>query len=97
MTQRVKTFMWLLLRKALLTNSRRVRCQITTDPNCDLCMGIEETWQHIFRDCMEAKLIWIELLGENLNDAFFTKDADLWIVDNLRDTNSTPEGIPWNV
>ena len=28
---------------------------------------------------------------------FFIKDMDTWILDNLKDTNNTPEGIPWNV
>jgi zinc-binding in reverse transcriptase len=56
--QRVKTFLWLSAREALLTNKRRARMGLTDTPVCPRCQLHEETTIHVLRDYIHARCIW---------------------------------------
>ena len=81
--QRVCTFLWMWIRRKLLTNQRCLRCQLTTEPNCDTCQDTVETWHHVMRECFEVRMIWSELLGEKMSDDFFSKEADEWLLEKF--------------
>lgn len=58
--ERIKTFLWLMMRGALLTNATRVRRHITLNGACHLC-GKWEDELHVFRDCYRATSVWRKL------------------------------------
>lgn len=58
---KIKTFLWLTRKEALLTNNCRFRRHIASSPNCDLCAGKEEDWIHVLRNFLAAYMVWSEL------------------------------------
>ncbi|KAL4363202.1 hypothetical protein GQ457_04G035220 [Hibiscus cannabinus] len=50
-TQRIRMFLWLVLRQRLLTNGERVRRGISSNPSCSCCGCYNESILHILRDC----------------------------------------------
>ncbi|KAH1067662.1 hypothetical protein J1N35_032649 [Gossypium stocksii] len=69
--QRVKQFIWLVLKRQLLTNSERVRRGIAQDASCQLCGHSLEDNLHTLRDCPFAKEIWKQVIPPNYFDSFF--------------------------
>ncbi|XVE58507.1 hypothetical protein DITRI_Ditri04bG0175000 [Diplodiscus trichospermus] len=55
---RVRAFMWLVKHQRLMTNSERARRGFTLDDHCPFCSGMEETVEHVVRNCVEAKQVW---------------------------------------
>ncbi|KAE8729876.1 diacylglycerol O-acyltransferase 2-like [Hibiscus syriacus] len=49
--QRIKNFIWLILRNRHLTNNERAKRDLTSAASCQLCGREEETDIHILRDC----------------------------------------------
>ncbi|KAK8556750.1 hypothetical protein V6N12_003145 [Hibiscus sabdariffa] len=49
--QRVRMFLWLVLRQRLMTNVERVRRGLSSDPSCSSCGCYSETILHILCDC----------------------------------------------
>lgn len=60
--QRLRTFLWLLAHEKLLSNFSRWRRRIATSPNCNQCIGREETNMHAVRDCCEARRVWLNFI-----------------------------------
>lgn len=94
---RVKTFLWLTTKKALMTNSHRFRRNIASNPSCDLCTGREEDWIHVLRNCPVACMVWSELNPLSNLAGFLTMNLDNWLVDNIRDSTRCADATPWNV
>ncbi|KAH1033603.1 hypothetical protein J1N35_045777 [Gossypium stocksii] len=70
--QRVRQFIWLVLKQRLLTNSKRVRRGIAQDAPCQICGHYLEDNLHTFRDCPSAKEIWKQVIPPKYFDSFFT-------------------------
>ncbi|KAK9042425.1 hypothetical protein V6N11_017499 [Hibiscus sabdariffa] len=49
--QRIRMFLWLVLRQHLMTNVERVHRGLSSDPSCLSCGCYNETILHILRDC----------------------------------------------
>ncbi|KAL8142496.1 hypothetical protein V2J09_015528 [Rumex salicifolius] len=56
--ERIKVFVWMVMRKHILTNVERVRRHMAKDPICSLCNLEEETLLHLLRDCPAAQEKW---------------------------------------
>ncbi|KAE8681177.1 hypothetical protein F3Y22_tig00111342pilonHSYRG00267 [Hibiscus syriacus] len=81
--QRIRTFLWLVLRDRIASNYERYRRGLTQNPACSLCGFHEETTLHVLRDCQAVKTIWSQLLSVGLVHSFFTNSLDDWIRTNL--------------
>lgn len=55
--QRVKIFLWLLLRNHILTNEVRVERRMADERSCPRCNALVETSLHAVRDCSFAVAI----------------------------------------
>ncbi|KAK5831685.1 hypothetical protein PVK06_015483 [Gossypium arboreum] len=70
--QRVKHFIWLILKQRLLTNSERVMRGIAQDATCHLCSYIKEYTLHVLRDCSFAREIWHNIIPANQLGSFYS-------------------------
>ncbi|CAH9053737.1 unnamed protein product [Cuscuta epithymum] len=57
-SEKVRCFLWLVMKNKLLTNAERGKRHITEDTSCNLCNNEEETVLHILRDCPFAMAVW---------------------------------------
>ncbi|KAK5835475.1 hypothetical protein PVK06_011164 [Gossypium arboreum] len=57
--QRVKVFIWLILKHRLLTNVERIRRGLGSDTACGTCGHHYENILHVLRDCRTARKIWL--------------------------------------
>lgn len=55
--ERVRTFVWVVMKDSLLTNVKRHRRGMTTTKDCARC-GEEESASHIFKECIFAQECW---------------------------------------
>ncbi|MBA0734684.1 hypothetical protein Gogos_018582, partial [Gossypium gossypioides] len=53
--QRVRVFLWLVLKQKLLTQAERLRCGVINDARCSVCGHGYENVLHAIRDCDAAK------------------------------------------
>ncbi|CAH9131175.1 unnamed protein product [Cuscuta epithymum] len=56
--EKVRCFLWLVMKNKLLTNVERGKRHISEDTVCPLCNEDEETVLHIIRDCPFAVAVW---------------------------------------
>ncbi|RYQ87637.1 hypothetical protein Ahy_B09g095159 [Arachis hypogaea] len=85
--ERVRTFLWLVAHKAILTNAERRRRHLTTDDACPRCRNQEESIIHVLRDCHYVTSIWHTLNPPNGSNSFFRTDLNEWLVQNLTASN----------
>ncbi|MBA0610447.1 hypothetical protein Godav_011296 [Gossypium davidsonii] len=81
---RINNFLWLMLKKRLLTNHERVRRRLTNDSSCILCGNCQETVIHTLRDCNIAKCIWSKTIATNDYRNFSDADLEDWMISNLK-------------
>ncbi|KAK9005760.1 hypothetical protein V6N11_043180 [Hibiscus sabdariffa] len=62
--QRVRMFLWLVLRQRLMTNVERVRRGLSTDPSYSSCGCYNETILHILRDCPPVCSCWQSIIPQ---------------------------------
>ena len=67
--QRLKTFLWLVVNDALLTNFSRLKKRLGANDLYPMCGIYSETTLHILRDCEIAKDMWISI-GNSLMREF---------------------------
>lgn len=74
----MRTFLWTVKHKVLLTNDMRRNGHRTQYAHFDFCGGVEETWIHVLRDCEEVHLLWSNLVSESELLRFFQANPDDW-------------------
>lgn len=57
--QKIKGFIWLLLRDRLPTNQLRAHRGMITENICPRCGSANEDRTHLLRDCEQAKAVWL--------------------------------------
>ncbi|CAJ2658831.1 uncharacterized protein LOC123896880 [Trifolium pratense] len=62
--ERVRTLIWLIFHKRLLTNSLKSKMGLH-HAMCVFCGDVEETILHVMRDCPKAMAIWSSVLSVN--------------------------------
>lgn len=76
---KVQFLIWLIIQKALPTNSIRFRCRFADNPSCQRCSVIEESLLHYLRDCPHLKEVWLRL-GMGSHPPFFHySDVLSWV------------------
>ncbi|CAI9114900.1 OLC1v1015718C1 [Oldenlandia corymbosa var. corymbosa] len=81
--QRVRQFLWLVAKEAILTNSQRWNRRIADSPACDLCGGALESTMHALRDCPKAANIWSRMVPAKHKGRFFGSSLEDWLWNNL--------------
>ncbi|KAE8672269.1 hypothetical protein F3Y22_tig00111847pilonHSYRG00016 [Hibiscus syriacus] len=69
--QRVRNFIWVILRNLLLTNVERPRWGIVAFIGCPICRANEETIPHIIRDCTNARNVWSQIIWTQYREFLF--------------------------
>ncbi|MBA0645526.1 hypothetical protein Goklo_013617 [Gossypium klotzschianum] len=90
---RINNFLWLMLKKRLLTNHERVRRRLTNDSSCILCGNCQETLIHTLRDCNIAKCIWSKTIATNDYRNFSDADLEDWMISNLKNQSDFGLGV----
>ncbi|KAJ8751114.1 hypothetical protein K2173_016295 [Erythroxylum novogranatense] len=81
--QRIRHFIWLVLKERLLTNGERQRRGFTEIDICSLCGSSRESIIHAIRDCHWARTVWLKVLPHTMVNRFFTSSMSDWMIDNL--------------
>ncbi|KAL4284458.1 hypothetical protein GQ457_16G019810 [Hibiscus cannabinus] len=85
---RIRMFLWLVFKRKILTNSEHVRRHMSINSCCGLCGALVEDLSHLFRDCVEARLLWTRVVKEEKLDEFLTLDFQAWLVANIQNQQS---------
>lgn len=93
--QRVKNFLWLLLRNHLLPNEVRVKRRMSDEGGCPRCNELVETGLHAVRDCPFAVSIWKSLMPQQDWSVFFYSSLENWIKMNLLKSYSSTTNGGW--
>ncbi|KAL4312666.1 hypothetical protein GQ457_01G024060 [Hibiscus cannabinus] len=86
--QRIRVFLWLAAREALLTNLEHVKQHITSIITCELCGQGDEDVEHILRRCPKARLTWASMLSPTNLHGLAPINLQDWIVANLGSSSS---------
>ncbi|CAL2267138.1 unnamed protein product [Prunus armeniaca] len=92
---KVKTFLWLLCHKKLLTNAQRLKRKLTNADVCPRCDCPLESCAHLFMDCAATLAIW-NRLGFGRVEAG-QDDFDDWLLHNLKSKRLVTHGLPWHL
>ncbi|XP_019158195.1 PREDICTED: uncharacterized protein LOC109154910 [Ipomoea nil] len=95
--EKVKSFLWLLLKGKLLTGVERRNRNLTTDASCKRCPDEDESTNHIFRTCPFASDCWRSAKDYGGTDVAIFRPFNSWIKDNCSSKRTTKDGAPWNV
>ncbi|KAL1121489.1 hypothetical protein V6Z11_D01G236200 [Gossypium hirsutum] len=82
--QRVRFFLWLVLKQRLLTQAERLRRGVINDARCSVCGHGYEDVLHTIRDCDAAKKVWFRIIPSNKLNAFFLGNLQEWLEFNLK-------------
>ncbi|KAL6140994.1 hypothetical protein ACLB2K_059286 [Fragaria x ananassa] len=74
--QKLKTFLWSVLHKKILTNVQRVTRGFTSNASCPICSSADESLLHLFRDCPRATAS-----GKIGAGGVIRNHAGTWIID----------------
>ncbi|KAL9293886.1 putative ribonuclease H domain, reverse transcriptase zinc-binding domain-containing protein [Arabidopsis thaliana] len=92
--ERVRTFLWMVSKQIIMTNSERARRHICDSDICTVCKGGIETIIHVLRDCPAMSGIWQRIVPPQRRHKFFTQTLLEWIYANLRE-GIVIDGISW--
>ncbi|KAK8998926.1 hypothetical protein V6N11_070105 [Hibiscus sabdariffa] len=95
-TQRIRMFVWLILKQRLMTNEERCCRGLSSDASCSSCGCVSETIIHILRDCPPTRVLWLSIIPPERCASFFAAPLEAWVAANIRDTQNLHDGpIPW--
>ncbi|KAE8707210.1 hypothetical protein F3Y22_tig00110386pilonHSYRG00026 [Hibiscus syriacus] len=80
---RIRTFLWLTGREALLTNSERFKRHLASKARSGICGDAWEDTDHVLRKCINATEIWKSLIKEELLQEFMSMHMKEWILSNI--------------
>ena len=93
--KRVRVFLLLVGKQAIMTNAERYRRHLSGTDVCQVCKRGIETILHVLRDCPAMSGIWERLVPAVKMYSFFSKPLLEWLYENLRE-NEEGRGIPWS-
>ncbi|GKV27045.1 hypothetical protein SLEP1_g36253 [Rubroshorea leprosula] len=88
--ERIRLFIWLLLRNRVLTNAVRYERHMASSSSCPRCFGIPETTLHLLRDCPSAVQVWNTIGLGGLD--FFHLPLQHWLECNARNISQVLHG-----
>lgn len=91
--QRVRFFMWMLIQDSLMTNQNKYIRSLTDDPRCKVYNAVEETSEHIVRECPAAIILWQKLgfIARNVSNSL---NFENWIMKNMEE-DGAGRGNEW--
>ncbi|KAL6202734.1 hypothetical protein ACLB2K_026439 [Fragaria x ananassa] len=92
---KLKTFLWTMLHRKLLTNVQRVTRKFSNDASCPICHSSDETLLHLFRDCPRAANIWRAFPMPSSISSSFSLDWTSWINAQLHCHSVVTDGFKW--
>ena len=78
----------------LMTNTVRVRRDLTSDPICMVYGNGCETADHVLRSCTNAKLVWRELGRQHLHCLYPGTPLNEWIEGNVMGSHTDASWAP---
>ncbi|KAJ1386206.1 Ribonuclease H-like superfamily [Sesbania bispinosa] len=93
---KLRSFLWMILKGGLKTNSFRSKGGISDSPLCPCCGAFPESQIRILRDCHYAHQIWYLLKVDNADLRFFSRDIHSWIASNLDGHSTALHQAPWS-
>ncbi|WCJ44200.1 RNA-directed DNA polymerase (reverse transcriptase)-related family protein [Euphorbia peplus] len=82
---RIRSFLWLATKGKLLTNSERTRRHLDVNDMCPVCNIHTETIVHVFRDCLQARSVWLQLLPICDFLLIISMDEENWVQNCISD------------
>jgi ribonuclease HI len=93
--ERVRTFMWLVMHKRLLTNSIKSSMGLG-QAMCNYCNDVEENLSHVLRDCPLAAAFWNQIVHIGKRGVFYMGEIHHWLVFNLNNSIELTYGGEWS-
>ena len=93
--QKVRTFLWLLLHNALLTNEQPVTRHMAPAPYCASCLT--KLNLRILQNCVYSHAVWSNLVDDDFLNDFLIADNEEWSRTNLKSDKRNHNGNSWNV
>ncbi|CAL2238143.1 unnamed protein product [Prunus armeniaca] len=94
---KVKTFLWVLCHKKLLTNAQRHRKGMAVSTSCPRCIYPVESVEHLFKGCSSSFLIWNQFGSWFEESSGLYPNFDDWLFHNLHSKRSFMTGLAWNL
>ncbi|CAL9001792.1 unnamed protein product [Prunus brigantina] len=94
---KVKTFLWVLCHKKLLTNAQRLRGGMAVSTSCPRCIYHVESVEHLFKGCSSSLLIWNQFGNWFEESSGLCPNFDDWLFHNLHSKRSFMTGLAWNL
>ncbi|WMV45997.1 hypothetical protein MTR67_039382 [Solanum verrucosum] len=85
---------WLQAQNRLLTKDRMLKWKMQVEPVCVMCNQEEETSDHLFYDCIFARMIWRRLLqwiNQNSNSNVIVSQQ--WIIVKTKGKNPEAQAL----
>jgi hypothetical protein len=92
--ERVRSFMWLVMHKRLLTNSIKNSMGLG-HAMCNVCRDVEETLSHVLRDCPLAVNFWNQVIPIGKRGVFYMGEMQHWFEFNLNNSIELTNGCAW--
>ncbi|CAL1361451.1 unnamed protein product [Linum trigynum] len=86
--ERVRVFIWMVVKNKITTNSVRKFRHLTSDDSCPSCEGTAETAIHCLRDCPRAQIVWSKIISPDHIGQFMASDRDRWLRSNVTDNKT---------
>jgi hypothetical protein len=94
-TERVRSFVWLVKWDRLLTNYVKNRMGLSTDM-CDYCRNSKETTFHALQYCVLVRPVWLSLVDASRRHQFFSSNLHEWIATNVANKGSKNYYDDWS-
>ncbi|KAL4284355.1 hypothetical protein GQ457_16G011300 [Hibiscus cannabinus] len=92
--QRIRVFMWLVMREALLTNVEHTRRHMASSGLCRVCNREDEDVLHALRGCSRPRSVWLSLLPLSVSSMFMSLPLKEWVLANILPHGSCSRGDP---
>ncbi|KAL4288301.1 hypothetical protein AHAS_Ahas19G0272500 [Arachis hypogaea] len=90
----MRCFLWVTTHKKLMTAKRRSKL-FGAPPFCHRCQGVQETQEHLLRDCPAASRILTQFIHPTFLQDFFRAPFEAWLRWNLSTELGRSNQIDW--
>lgn len=79
---RIHFFLWKCFHDSIMVKQVLRRRGLAISVNCDVCPGVEESLQHVLRDCPKANTLWDMMKANQYIMNFFSLPFTDWLLLN---------------
>ncbi|KAB5531982.1 hypothetical protein DKX38_018652 [Salix brachista] len=91
---KVKTFLWALCHKKILTNAQRHKRGFTHVEACPRCPHFMESNEHLFKDCHVIHSLWCRFGSNGPNICHYLMEFDDWLFLHLQSNKIITHDLP---